>query len=295
MATPQALARAQACAENSLNGVAGRRAVGSARARRTAPQFRSPSVGLHFRSVPDRFLIDAYGTDDDAVRVGVRWLVAYAREHAMATAAILVPGISNAENLESSLGNLGTKLYRDRQAYVDGVTISLLTPRGGGLGAHARGPYLAVWADDAMVAKIERVSPPAICAIPWSEQDLRVWKAAWSPADPRAGTSAGPAPTISNPVVRVAMEGLTIRVNLSSALSHPSDKEAAGSTLKTLVGGGEQFEPAEIQAWAVANGWKQEDAKRLAEMAQALQNGRRVQAGSADAAMLERWREQARS
>jgi len=245
--------------------------------------------------VPDRFLIDAYGTDDDAVRVGVRWLVAYAREHAMATAAILVPGISNAENLESSLGNLGTKLYRDRQAYVDGVTISLLTPRGGGLGAHARGPYLAVWADDAMVAKIERVSPPAICAIPWSEQDLRVWKAAWSPADPRAGTSAGPAPTISNPVVRVAMEGLTIRVNLSSALSHPSDKEAAGSTLKTLVGGGEQFEPAEIQAWAVANGWKQEDAKRLAEMAQALQNGRRVQAGSADAAMLERWREQARS
>jgi hypothetical protein len=45
------------------------------------------------------------------------------------------------------------------------------------------------------------------------------------------------------------MEGLTIRVNLTSALSHPSDKKAAGSTLKTLISGGGQFEPAEIQAW----------------------------------------------
>jgi hypothetical protein len=245
--------------------------------------------------VPERFLIQAYGPDDDAVRVGLRWLVDYAREHNTATAAVLVPGISNAENLARSLREVGTKLYRDRQAYVDGVNISLLTTRGGGLGAHARGPILAVWADDDMVSKVERISPPAICAIPWSHADLLVWKAAWSPADLRAGTAAGPAPTIANPVVRVALEGLTSRVNLSSALSHPSDKSAAGSTLKTLVSGGEPFEPAEIQAWAVANGWRHDDAKRLAEMAKALQSGRRVQAGSADAALLERWRERAGS
>lgn len=245
--------------------------------------------------MPERFLIDAYGPDDDAVRVGMRWLVDYAREHGITMATVLVPGVSNAENLTRSLGEVGTKLYRDRQAYVDGVTISLATPRGGGLGRHGRGPFLAVWADDRMVAKIEQVSPPAVCAIPWSETDLSVWKAAWSPSDPRAGTPAGAAPTISNAVVRVAMEGLTIRVNLTSALSHPSDKTAAGSTLKTLISGGEEFEPTEIQAWAVAKGWKQSDAQRLAEMAQALQNGRRVQAGSADVAMLERWRQLAGS
>ena len=243
--------------------------------------------------MPDRFLIDAYGPDDDAVEFGVRWLVDYALEHAMTTAAMLVPGISNAENLEHSLGGIGTRLHRDRRARVDGVTISLVTTRGGGLGRHARGPYLAVWADDHMVAAVERVSPPAICAIPWSEQDLSVWRAAWSPPDPRAGTSGGPAPTISNPVVRVAMEDLTVRVNLSSALSHPSDKDAAGSTLKTLVCAGEQFEPAEIQAWAAANDWKLEDAKRLAEMAEGLQSGRRVRAGRNDEGMLQRWRERA--
>ena len=79
-------------------------------------------------------------------------------------------------------------------------------------------------------------------------------------------------------------------MNLSSALSHPSDKTAAGSTLKTLARGGEQFELAEIEAWAVAHGWRQEDAKRLAEMARALQNERRVNAGPADPAVLERWR-----
>jgi hypothetical protein len=124
--------------------------------------------------VPERFLIDAYGPDDDAVRVGLRWLVDHAREHSIATAAVLVPGISNAENLAHSLREVGTKLYRDRQAYVGGVTISLVTPRGGGLGRHAHGPFLAVWADDGMVATIEQVSPPAICAIPWSDTDLIV-------------------------------------------------------------------------------------------------------------------------
>jgi hypothetical protein len=36
-----------------------------------------------------------------------------------------------------------------------------------------------------------------------------------------------------------------------------------------------------------------EDAKRLAEMARALLNGRRVQAGSADPALLQRWRDAA--
>lgn len=242
--------------------------------------------------MPDRFVIDSYGPDDDAVRVGFRWLVDYAREHDMATAAVLVPGVSNAENLARPLGEVGSKLYRDRRVRVDGVTIDLVTPRGG-VGGHSRGPVLAVWANDDMVSKVERISPPAVCAIPWSDRDLSVWKAAWSPPDPRAGTSTGAAPTISNTVVRVAMQSLTIRVNLSSALSHPSDKTAAGSTLKTLVRGGEQFEPAEIEAWAVAHGWQQEDAKRLAEMARALQNGRRVNAGSADPPVLERWRQQA--
>jgi hypothetical protein len=58
-----------------------------------------------------------------------------------------------------------------------------------------------------MVAEVDQVAPPAICAIPWSDTDLSVWKAAWAPADVRAGTAAGAAATISNPVVRVAMEG----------------------------------------------------------------------------------------
>ncbi len=245
-----------------------------------------------FCSVPDRFLIDAYGPDDDAVRRGVQWLVEYAREHGASNATVLVPGISNAENLARALGDLGTRLYKNRQARVDGITIALattLTLRG-----YNVGPLLAVWANDDMVSKAERVTPPAICAIPWSDTDLSVWKAAWAPADLRAGEPAGPPPVITNPVVRVAMEHLTNRVNLSAALSHPSDKSAAVLTLKTLVKGRKQFEPAEIEAWAVANGWRQSDAKRLGEMAQAILDDRRVYGGTAcGIEVLERWREEA--
>jgi hypothetical protein len=75
-----------------------------------------PGLTTTFLRVPERFLIGAYGPDDDAVRVGLRWLVDYAREHSITTAAVLVPGISNAENLARSLHEVGTKLYRERQA-----------------------------------------------------------------------------------------------------------------------------------------------------------------------------------
>ena len=121
---------------------------------------------------------------------------------------------------------------------------------------------------------IERTKRPAICAIPWAENDLSAWKQAWAPADLRTGTLAGPAPEIRSPLVRVALEGLTIRVNLSAPLAHPSDKQAAGTTLKTLIRDGAPVDTSEIEAWAVANGWPLNGARELSEIGQKLLAGR---------------------
>lgn len=83
----------------------------------------------------DRFLIDACGPDDDAVRVGFRWLVDYARDHAMSTAAVLVPGISNAENLARALGDgggrdplTGAKAYIEREGETEDPRVLVESP-----------------------------------------------------------------------------------------------------------------------------------------------------------------------
>jgi len=88
----------------------------------------------------------------------------------------------------------------------------------------------------------------------------------------------------------LAMEGLTVRVNLSAPLAHPSDKQAAGTTLKTLIRDGAPVNPSEIEAWAIANDWPLDGARELAEMARKHLAGRQVRAGKVNPEMLERWR-----
>ena len=141
--------------------------------------------------MPERFIIDAYGVDSEAAQIGVRWLLTYATEHDLTDAAVVTDYLSNAENLERDLGDLGRRLYRDRQAVVGGVTVRLFTVHGG-LGATGGGPILAVWASDAMIEAVERAQPPAICAIPWGDHGLDAWRAAFSPADLRTGAPRAP-------------------------------------------------------------------------------------------------------
>jgi hypothetical protein len=241
--------------------------------------------------MPERFIIDAYGVDTEAVQVGFRWLVKYAAEHGLAVAGLVTDQVSNARNLERDLGGVGRRLYEDRQAVVGGVTVRLRTVQGG-LGATGGGPLLAVWAADKMIEVVERADPPAICAIPWGD-GLVAWRAAHSPADLRTGAPSGAAPQIADPLVALAMEGLTKRANRSAPLAHPSDKNAAGTTLKTLIGAGAAVDPAEIEAWVVATGWPLDAAAELAGMARKILDGgpRRVRAGRADSAQLQRWRD----
>jgi hypothetical protein len=199
--------------------------------------------------------------------------------------------VSSAHNLARALGDVGERLARDRTVRAETLTIELLTPRSLPFGGYD-GPVLAVWTDDKMADKLENARPTAICAIPWAVNDLKAWKAAWQPADPRTGTPAGPGGVISNPVVKAAMQSLTDRVNLSAALSHPSDRSAAVWLFKLLKQAGEPFEPAEIRAWAASHHWRPQDAKEIAEIAQKILDGRRVQAGQRGWAndIVKQWR-----
>jgi hypothetical protein len=241
-----------------------------------------------------RLLIEAIGPDDDAVVHGFRWLIGFARDQDAPRCGLFVPAIGSAENLARPLGDVGARLARERSLQAEGLTVELLAPRSLRHGTYDS-PILAIWVDDDMIDKIEEARPTAICAIPWSETDLKAWKAAWQPGDPRAGTPAGAGGTISNPVVEAAMASLTARVNLSMALAHPSDRAAAVWAFKLLKQAGEPFDPGEIRSWAVTHHWRPQDAKEIADIAQKFLDGRRVQAGPRGWAkdIIKQWRETA--
>lgn len=243
----------------------------------------------------ERRFVDAHGPDDEAVRDGIGWLASAARSAGTNRGAIFVNTLGQVESLGRVIGDQAAKEFaKNKKLTASGVTIDLLTERGLPM-SYTSGPVLGVWVDSKDMDKVEKLNPSAICAIPWSREDLAGWKADRNPTDLRTGQAGGSDQTISNPVVEAAMQSLTIRVNLSSGLGHPSDKAATVQMFRALKKAGD-YNPEEIRAYAVRHGWRPDHARQLAEKGRAILDGKAIQGGkvaawSPDAVKI--WREDA--
>lgn len=225
----------------------------------------------------ERFFIDAHGADEDALRAGFVWLLGFARDGGHARAAVFVPGLRQVEALGRAIGEQAAKeLEKKRAIVVGGVTIDLLIQSKLPF-SYQEGPVLAVWVDDKQLDRLDDLRTPALCAIPWNRVDVDGWKTNWNPTDARTGEPGGRDETVSNPVVVSALTSLTARVNVSTGLTHSSDKSAAVEMFRELKKAGEDFDPDEVRAWAVRHGWRPDHARELAELAQKLKDGQRVQ------------------
>jgi hypothetical protein len=93
--------------------------------------------------------------------------------------------------------------------------------------------------------------------------------------------------------VRDALEALSAVVNVSSGLGRPDDMATAVDTFRVLKRGGESYDPRDVQAWAVRNGWSGGDARELGEVAAKVKGGRALRPrgqSMLDKGALARWR-----
>jgi hypothetical protein len=99
---------------------------------------------------------------------------------------------------------------------------------------------------------------------------------------------------VGNTVLQAALVDLTAIVNVTTGITHPSDKAAAVQLFEVLRAGGVPFDPAEVKAFAVRHGWEPRHARDLASVAQRISEGKRVQTGRAgkmwSESILEKWR-----
>ena len=72
------------------------------------------------------------------------------------------------------------------------------------------------------------------------------------------------------------MKMLTSTVNLSTGLTHPSDKACTVELFRLLHKNEEPYDPDSIRAWAVKNGWSPEGADELRRIAKAVLDSRPI-------------------
>jgi hypothetical protein len=219
---------------------------------------------------------------DGEIEILLRWL----KHHAATGSEILVLG-PKANSIDDS------DLLRRNKRALRYLSDSQFAKRGH---EWRGGPALALWPTTSMIARLDdSAKTTALAVAPWIESDIE--PGARRPADLLGSASADTRPLIGDSVVVVALHHLTAMVNLSSGLGHPSDKTAAVDTFRALQRGGHAWDPDDVHAWALANGWRNSGATDLQRIAEGVAAGRRFRTGTPmlRADILAVWRDEAKT
>lgn len=176
-----------------------------------------------------------------------------------------------------SAGNIEIVFYSDR-----------ILPYGGD-----GSPVVVCYPNDKLLDKLDGMTGiPCLIVLPWLNQETQAWIAAHAPED-IYGVVTTAQSTVSNPVVEKALETLLAVINVSTGISHPSDKAAAMDVFKRLRSGGESYSPDEVRAWLVQKGMRPNHANEIRDIAADPSKFRSKTNSPLRADILQRWREEA--
>ena len=203
--------------------------------------------------------LKAVGGQLESPKLGVQWLKQHQSE---GVPFILVPTRRNATNNDVIRGliDAGTRW---------GIPRNFPAPDWPG------GPVLAPWPSVKVIECLSRSSArvTSVCVLKWLEADHRDWLAAHEAIDVTAPERVPAPPTITDGVVRAALEDITLLINLSTGLTNPSDWLTAISRLEYLRHSRHGLAPQEIVSWALAHGWTDGGARQLLEIIERLNAG----------------------
>lgn len=238
-----------------------------------------------------RVFLAGEGPDPARLQAALAWLQSEASTRGTA-GVIVAPQFSVAEGLATLIGERALNALRDGQSVKFGsARVTLTTSRK--LTSSLTGQVvLALYMPAKDLARPDDLRAAAICALPWMDDDVHAWRQTWNPTDLTGSAAPAPSTTALSAVVLQALRSITIGVNLSTGLSHPRDHDKAVWAFRILRDAGERFDGPSIRAWAANNGWAVRGAEDLAEVAEKIRTGKRVQAGERPwkADILGQWR-----
>lgn len=206
------------------------------------------------------FYFHRFPANDDDLTRGLAWLEREGRQRS-AEAVVVAPSRQHFER-SGPLGQIGQRFRCETWRTLAGSS-------------KARDMVvLAAWPDARALGAIDDIARvQAVCVLPWLEDDIRVWRDAHGAVDLLGEFPTAQLPRL-DPVVEQALRSLTGMVNLSTGITHPSDKRAAIDTFESLRDSGYRWVGEWIETWARALGWRPSGAKDLREIAERVAAGR---------------------
>lgn len=243
--------------------------------------------------------IRAHGPDVDALKRALVWLGRLAETDSAkrkAAIAIYSKGQLSGTVIEPVLGTPACKALAKGQTVGFGnASLSLITARERIYSWN--GPILAVYPPKMLIDALDDLTGVTdMLVLPWTMEEIEFWIKTWG-AEELGGTAPREEKPKLAPVVVAALKNLTETVNLSTGITHPSDKMAALDTFRILVGHRVSYHPEAVRAWLVGQGgWSPRDADAVQEIAQGYLDGKRIRGHGREFwndSIIDRWREEA--
>ncbi len=146
----------------------------------------------------------------------------------------------------------------------DGISISVDIPR-----SLQMTPYDMLFGAHLSLSDMEKLdaaNAKAIFYVPWMENDGPAWVNRWNPQI-IGESKIKHSPSPLNPLVVKELERITRVINLSTGLTHPSDKQVAETAFKELARSGQYESPEAIRDWALQHSWNPRHVDKLIKLA----------------------------
>lgn len=212
------------------------------------------------RAGPDRFYVptDTSGTLDGC-RIGLGWLDARAEAGVGEPLVVIQAGATSRNRyIDRAL-----ERYRSETS---------TTYRGVGARSWPGGPALLVYPDATMLHWFDRNRRVgALCVVQGLRYDPRSWAIAFRVEDLTSGRPYADGPSLP-PTVADELRAIQARTDWRG-MRGPDAIARVDRTLAKLHARGEALDPVELEAWALAEGWRPIEARRLGSHADTIVAG----------------------
>ena len=212
-----------------------------------------------------RLIIENTGANQDNLELAFFAALEVCKQKSLNNIKIVFPTKQGFKNsiVGNFLGKSATKTILDGGDVnaIDGVTLSFGTPKS--INKFSKSEViLAIYTSDSDMDLVDSLRAEAFVFLPWSEEEGKYWSAIWNPKVIGPNNWTIDTDTLSSEVQEVILR-LGRSINMSTGLSHPSDKDLA-KKLFSSVKKADSFTPELVKRFAIQNGWEPMRAQELA-------------------------------